>query len=141
MIAAFGRKTKFLTPDYLQLAPFCRYFSFVAASSSSFSKIVFLRCCHFGLGVLATCHDRYGPFAAYAALPTKTPRFRKSGAVGEVIKAFVAGARVLAGCCRLGAGVPIFYFIFSYCAWLWALGLGTPEKANTAAWRQIKFPL
>jgi hypothetical protein len=22
-------------------------------------------------------------------------------------------------------------------AWLWALGLGTPEKANTAAWRQI----
>ena len=59
-----------MTPDYLQLTPFCRYFSFVAASSSSFSKIVFLCCCHFGLGVvLATCHDRYGPFAAYAALP------------------------------------------------------------------------
>ena len=40
----FGKKTKILTPDYLQLTPFCRYFSFVAASSSSFSKIVFLRC-------------------------------------------------------------------------------------------------
>ena len=75
-------------------------------------------------------------------LPTKTPRFRKSGAVGEAIKAFVAGARVLAGCCcRLGAGVPVFPLHFQLLrlakAWLWALGLGTPEKANTAAWRQI----
>ena len=75
-------------------------------------------------------------------LTTKTPRFRKSGAVGEAIKAFVAGARVLAGCCsRLGAGVPVFSLHFQLLrlakAWLWALGLGTPEKANTAAWRQI----
>ena len=74
------------------------------------------------------CDQGRGREAA-KVLPTKTPRFRKSGAVGEAIKAFVAGARVLAGCCcRLGAGVPIPPFIFSYCVWprlgsgLWASG-------------------
>ena len=35
-----------LTPDSLQLTPFCIYFGFVTPSFSSFSKIVFLRCCH-----------------------------------------------------------------------------------------------
>ena len=52
-----------MTPDCLQLTPFCRYFSFVAASSSSFSKSVFLRCRHFWLGILAiiTVHSRLTP--------------------------------------------------------------------------------
>ena len=46
----FGKKNQILTPDYLQLTPFCRYFSFVAASSSSFSKIVFFALLTFWAG-------------------------------------------------------------------------------------------
>ena len=68
-------------------------------------------------------------------IPTKTPRFRKSGAVGEVIKAFVAGARVLAGCCQLGAGVPIFHFHFQLLRL--ALGAG-PRDARESKYRRLE---
>jgi len=78
---------------------------------------------------------------------TENPRFRKSGAVGEVIKAFVAGARVLAGCCcRMGAGVPIFPPSFSATALGQGLALGSgPRDARESKHRRLEannnFPL
>ena len=50
------------------MAPFCIYFGFVAPSFSSFSKMFFFLLLTFLAGYLTTCHERWCPFAAYAAL-------------------------------------------------------------------------
>ena len=50
-----------------KMTAFCAYFGFVAPSSSSFSKIVFLRCCHFGLAIDYASRSLPSN-AAYAAL-------------------------------------------------------------------------
>ena len=58
-----------ISTKLLHLKDFFTLFGFVAPSPSSFSKIhFFFALLTFLAGYLTMRHDRYGPFAAYAAL-------------------------------------------------------------------------
>ena len=92
-----------ISTKLLRLKDFFTIFGFVAPSPSSFSKMVFFALLSFLAGGIGYVSRSLWSIRGLRRFTNPNPKVRKSGAVGEVIKVFVAGARVLAGCCRLGA--------------------------------------
>ena len=99
-----------MTPDYAQLTPFCRYLSFVAASFSSFSKIVFFALLSFlagGIGYVSRSLWSIRGLRRFTTASSPTPSSGgNSGSDG-------GSGRPCTGCfrssCPANVGAPAFH--------------------------------